>query len=335
MLMKKGVLKVLLITVMILSGAFPRIGLAYPGAEEAVVRAVERVEPSVVFLSIVWANGHKNMGSGVIITSDGWIVTNAHVTRNAHKIFVTTSDGKTHPASDWRARPVDDIAVVKIDGVNLPTAPLGDSDRLRKGQIAVAIGNPWQFTSTVTVGCISAVERKLQAVISRQQINLEGLIQTDAAINPGNSGGALVNSSGQVIGINTLVYTGSRGDFAQGLSFAIPINRAMELARGLINQDSSGIKPWMGLSVAQITPEMNYPVKWGAVIMVFPPNSPAQRAGLQVGDIILYLNDVPIREVEDFSRALSGVSPGDKVTAVVMRAGKKYQATITVEGMRQ
>jgi S1-C subfamily serine protease len=171
-------------------------------------------------------------------------------------------------------------------------------------------------------------------VIKSQRVILQNLIQTDAAINPGNSGGALVNSSGQVIGINTLIFTGGEGYLAQGLSFAIPINRAMELARKLTGRKEAGaIKPWLGVTVIQLNADRESPAS--VQITGFPPGSPAQRSGLLVGDVIISLNGRNITRLEDLLRALQGTKPGEAVPVVVQRGERRLRANVRLEGMRQ
>ncbi|MFP4496884.1 MAG: S1C family serine protease [Vulcanimicrobiota bacterium] len=308
---------------------------SYPLSEQHIVSAVEKVEPSVVFIKTIWIDRYGRtqvgMGSGVIITDSGWIITNAHVTRNARKIFVTLNDGRTVQAAEWKAQPEEDIAVVKVSAQNLPVAPMGNSSGLKKGQVAIAIGNPWRFESTVTVGCISATGRQLEA----GSLVLKDMIQTDTAINPGNSGGALVNSRGQVIGINTLVYTGSGSKFAQGLSFAIPINQAVKIANSLIQKRESVQQPWLGVSVINVTPQMNLGINYGALITGFPPYSPANKIGVQIGDVIVALDSYKVNNSSDLRNILFRYKPGDAVTITVVRGNKKLRGKVILEGMRQ
>lgn len=314
------------------------LSAGYVGMEEQVVKAVDIVEPSVVNVKTIWVSRYtgatqKGLGSGVIISPDGWIITNAHVTRNATKIFVTFYDGKTTlKALEWRADPSQDIAVIRVPSKNLPAAPIGSSKNLKKGQVAIAIGNPWRFASTVTIGCISATGRHLET----SKIVLKDMIQTDAAINPGSSGGALVDSSGKVIGINTIVYTGSGDDYVQGLSFAIPIDHAISVARKLIKERGSGeLKPWMGVTIQDVRPGMGFSVDRGAIITGFPPHSPARQSGFKVGDIIVSVNQVPIENTGDLKKVLSRYSPGDTINVILVRGEKKYRGKVKLEGMRQ
>jgi len=314
----------------------------YSGVEDQVIRAVRRVEPSVVNIKTVWTSysgrPREGAGSGVIISSSGWIITNAHVIRNARKIYVTLNDGRVFSATSWRADPREDIAVVKIPPGKLPAAPIANPLALKKGQVAIVIGNPWKFRSTVTVGCVSFVGRSVSAGTSSFSVHYKDLVQTDAAINPGNSGGALVNSKGKVIGINTLVYTGTgRGkNVAQGLGFAIPIDRAMKVARRLIGiKEGPKVRPWLGVYVRNVKPKMRLGVNRGVIIVRFPPASPARKAGLRPGDIVISMNQVPINTIRDMQKIVLRLNPGDKIMIGVIRGRKRIRVRVTLEGMRQ
>lgn len=330
----------LYLSLIILSTAAPSVQAGYPGSEEAIMQAVERVEPAVVNIKTVWVSSRgtarEGTGSGVIISGAGWIITNAHVIRNAKKIYVTLNDGRVFSASDWRANPREDIAVVRIAPEKLPVAPLANSLNLKKGQIAIAIGNPWKFRSTVTVGCVSGFGRNVSVGDSGFEVRYKDLIQTDAAINPGNSGGALVNSRGEVIGINTLVFTGSQGSFAQGLSFAIPIDHTMEIAREMMqNKEGPQVKPWLGVHVRNVSPEMKLGINTGVIVVRFPPDSPARESGLRPGDIVLGINQVPIGSVKDMQNVINRLNPGDVITINVLRGRTRYHIKVKMEGMRQ
>lgn len=305
--------------------------------EQDVINAVKKVSPSVVNITVSRKSGGESIGSGIIMTSDGWIITNAHVVRGADTITVTLNNGKKYRTKSYKASPDTDIAVVKIQETGLPYANFGDSDRLQQGQTAIAIGNPMRFSSTVTVGVISALGRDIKA----RGIVYHNLIQTDAAINPGNSGGALVDSKGRVIGINTLVYTGNyQYSNAQGLSFAIPINDALVTARNLSRAGSQGKnKPWIGISGKDLTREdaeaHDLSVKSGVIIDSVMPNSPAAKAKLQAGDIITEFNGKPVRNVAEFKALLMSAKPYSTVTLGVWRQNKKSTVTITVEEISQ
>ena len=337
---KKQFVFFLYLSLILLSISAPSVHAGYPGSEDAVVKAVERVEPAVVNIKTVWVSNQgtarEGTGSGVIISGSGWIITNAHVIRNAKKIYVTLNDGRVFSATNWRANPREDIAVVKIAPEKLPVAPLANSLNLKKGQIAIAIGNPWKFRSTVTVGCVSGFGRNVSAGNSGYEVRYKDLIQTDAAINPGNSGGALVNSRGEVIGINTLVFTGAQGSFAQGLSFAIPIDHTMEIAREMMqNKEGPKVKPWLGVHVRNVSPEMKLGVKSGVIVVRFPPESPARDSGLRPGDIVLGINQVPITSVRDMQNVINRLNPGDVIIINVLRGRQRYNIKVKLEGMRQ
>lgn len=330
----------LFLSLIILASASPSLYAGYPGSEETIIQAVERVEPAVVNIKTVGVSSQgttkEGTGSGVLVSASGWIVTNAHVIRNARKIYVTLNDGRVFSATDWRANPREDIAVVKISPERLPVAPIANSLNLKKGQIAIAIGNPWKFRSTVTVGCVSGFGRNVSVGDSGFEVRYKDLIQTDAAINPGNSGGALVNSRGEVIGINTLVFTGSQGSFAQGLSFAIPIDHTMEIAREMMqNKEGPQVKPWLGVHVRNVSPEMKLGINTGVIIVRFPPESPARESGLRPGDIVLGINQLPIGSVKDMQNVINRLNPGDTIIITVLRGRTKYNIKVKLEGMRQ
>jgi len=227
---------------------------AFAGDEQKAIKAVKMVKPSVVSIQPLRLGASKpGLGSGVIVSPDGYIITNAHVVKGANTIRVYLSNGEFYSARVWRASPTRDLAVLKINPkAKTPVPRFGDSNRLELGQMAIAIGNPMRFSWTVTVGAISALNRDVRA----NGVNYTDLIQTDVHINPGSSGGALVNSSGEVIGITTLVYTGERTGVThvEGLSFAIPINDALSIAKDLIKTRSKAAnRPWPGLSVRVLT----------------------------------------------------------------------------------
>lgn len=312
--------------------------IAYPawaGDEQQVVAAVRRVKPAVVNLLTYRTTGTRGIGSGVMFTSDGWIITNAHVVRNANRIEVSTASGRKYNAVDYRISQDQDIAVVRVDSLLTPP-PFGDSDALEAGQTAIAIGNPLRFSFTVTVGVISATGRDLTA----RNIHYHDLIQTDAAINPGNSGGALVNSQGEVIGINTLVYTGTgTAENAQGLSFAIPIKQAKAIALGLI-KGAAGTRPpgkktpWVGFSAITVTKDMArmyaLPAASGVLVQAVEPGSPAALATLEPGDLIVAFNGVTVRSTEDFKAQLARLQPGTRTSVTLWRTGTKHTLSIAI-----
>jgi S1-C subfamily serine protease len=300
--------------VLLLSLAVPLA--AQRSAEDVIVAVAERATPSVVGVSRGAASG-----SGVIIRADGVILTNAHVVGNATRVEISLADGRTLTGTVLgRDRSVD-VAVVRVNAQGLPAAALGDSDRLRVGQVAVAIGNPLGLERTVTTGIVSAVNRD-----PRNVPIAGGLIQTDAAINPGNSGGPLLDSSGRVIGINTAMLAG-----ATGLGFAVPINLANEVATQIINTGRVR-RTYIGVQFGDVTDEMaqqfGLPVKEGVVLLYVEAGSPAARAGLLRGDIITSFAGQRVTTGGDIRRMLRQRKPGDNVTVDVVRANSRITLPI-------
>lgn len=276
--------------------------------EQSIIRVARTISPTVV--SVTRRGG---AGSGVIIRSNGVILTNAHVVGMSSEVRVKLADGRTMTGQVLGRDPSVDIAVVKIEANGLPEAPLADSDRLQVGQAAIAIGNPLGLERTVTAGVVSAVNR------SPRGFGLDGLIQTDAAINPGNSGGPLLDSSGRVIGINTAVL---RGEGTSGLGFAVPINVARDVADQVIRTGQVR-RAFLGIRFGDVTPELadrfNLPVRQGVVVADVEPGSPASRAGIEPEDIIVRINSRPIANGGDLRRILRSLSPGDRATVTVRR----------------
>ena len=277
------------------------------------VRVARQATPAVV--SIATEGGS---GSGVIINRNGTIITNAHVVGNSRTVRVGLQSGQLVQGTVRGRDPSVDIAVVQIPGSNYPSAPLGDSDRLAVGQTAVAIGNPFGLERTVTTGVVSAINRSIDE-------QFEPLIQTDAAINPGNSGGPLLDSRGQVIGINTVVLRDpTSGGTASGLGFAIPINLANEIARQIIATGRVR-RAYIGVVPADITPEIaaqfGLPVQRGIILRGVGRGTPADAAGLQVADIITQINGQPINSSGDLRRFLRAQPEGATATLTVLRPG--------------
>lgn len=281
------------------------------------IRVARQASPAVVSVT-----RRGSSGSGVIIRRDGVILTNAHVVGGARIVTVRLADGREFQGNVLGRDPSVDIAVIRIDAQNLPAAPVGDSDRLEVGQAAIAIGNPLGLERTVTAGVVSAINRDPRGV------ELGGLIQTDAAINPGNSGGPLLDSSGNVIGINTAVLVG-----ATGLGFAVPINLARDVAQQLLTTGRIR-RAFVGLSYADIEPEMaeqfGLPVREGLIVMQIVAGSPAARAGIRAEDIITGINDTRIVRGGDLRRVLRTLRPGDRATLRVVRNGRPANVEIVV-----
>jgi serine protease Do len=282
------------------------------GAEEAnVVRIARQVSPAVVSVS----QREGGSGSGVIVRSDGVILTNAHVVGMSRTVRVGLADGRRVEGRVVGRDPSLDVAVVRIDEPNTPVAPIGDSDSLEVGQTAIAIGNPLGLERTVTTGVISAINR------SPRGIALDGLIQTDAAISPGNSGGPLLDSRGRVIGINTAVL---RAPGAQGLGFAVPIKLAQNVAEQIL-ATGRVVRSFLGVEYRDVEPEMaeqfRLNVREGIVVVAVEPSAPAERAGVARGDIITRVDDTPIKQGGDLRRVLRNRRPGDNVQITVVRMG--------------
>jgi serine protease Do len=300
-----------LLTIVILSLATPLSAQTTPprtAEEEVVVRVARSATPAVVSVS----QRRTGAGSGVIVRADGVIVTNAHVVGRMNVVQVRLADGREFEGRVLGADPTVDIAVVRIDARDLPVAPIGDSDALEVGQLAIAIGNPLGLERTVTRGVISAVNRDPRG------FELGGLIQTDAAINPGNSGGPLLDSAGNVIGINTAVLRGGTG-----LGFAVPINVARDIVDQLLTTGRIR-RAFLGISYVDIGPEMaaqfRLPVRNGIIVGEVVPGSPAAVAGIRREDIITAIDDAQITRGGDLRRVLRDRKPGDTVTLTVVRS---------------
>src|SRR5436305_3509445 len=264
-------------------------------------------------------------GSGVLVDPRGYVLTNNHVIENAQDIPVRLSDGRKLAGKLVGRDPKTDLAVLKVEApAPLPAAELGDSDHLRVGQWAIAIGNPFGLDRTVTVGIISATARNRVGVAT-----YENFIQTDASINPGNSGGPLLNLDGKVIGINTAIVAAG-----QGIGFSIPINQAKEVMRQLI---ASGrvVRGWLGIAIQDVTDELagTFGVREGVLVAEVMKGGPAEAAGVRQGDVIVELNGAPIKEVPELQRRVAAVAPGQPVRLKVIRERKPVALSVTVTEM--
>ncbi len=275
----------------------------------------------------------KSSGSGVVISKDGYILTNNHVVQDQQSLEVIFADGHKAPATLVGADPYADTAVIKVSGSLPAPASFGDSSALQPGETVIAIGSALgDFKNTVTVGVVSALGRNLD---SGQGYSLEGLIQTDAAINHGNSGGPLVNALGQVVGINTAIIRNdnSSGDVAEGLGFAIPANTVKEIA-GQIIQKGYMARPYLGIRSVSITPEVaganGLSVEWGVYVKSVDRSSPAEQAGIQAGDIITAIGDDQIGADLSYTNALLHHKAGERVTVQVWREGKTISVEVTL-----
>jgi S1-C subfamily serine protease len=286
----------------------------------AVVAAVEQIGPSVAHLE-----SRSGTGSGFVFTPDGFMLTNSHVVERADRIRATFADGSTCTARVVGTDPDTDLAVLRLDSAPLVAATLGDSSRLRVGQLAIAIGNPFGFASTVTSGVVSALGRTMRSQSGRL---IDAVIQTDAALNPGNSGGPLVNSRGIVVGINTAVIAG-----AQGICFAVPVNTAHVVIPQLIREGRVR-RGWLGISgqtiqLSRRRVQLNHLTAPRAVLITeVSAASPAQRAGLAAGDIILKLGDSVIAGVDDLQRVLTRDAIGRPTRVTFLRDGTQLERTI-------
>jgi len=275
------------------------------------------------------ARVERGQGSGVIFDGQGLVLTNAHVVENMDRVMVGLPDGRRVSGEVVGQDPVTDLAVVKLQGGGLwPTAPLGDSDRLRVGDWAIAVGNPFGLENTVTLGIVSNLNRNVS------QLGIQGkrldLIQTDAAINPGNSGGPLLNSAGEVVGINTLVRSGP----GAGLGFAIPINRAKTIALQLVNQGRAS-HPMVGIGLSTIpAPTPGGIVPPGAVVRSVMPGGPGALAGLQVNDVIVAVAGQPVRNPAEVVTAIDRSGVGQPLVLNVQRQGKQLPVTVRPVEMR-
>lgn len=264
-------------------------------------------------------------GTGIIIRSDGYILTNDHVVGDADKVKVTLKDGREFEGTVLKD-PSSDLDVIKVNAKGLPAAKLGDSSGVKVGAWALAIGNPFRLNQTVTLGVISAVGRQ-EAIENKFYPNL---IQTDASINPGNSGGPLVNIDGEVIGVNTLIRSESGGNI--GIGFAIPINTAKFVISGLM-KSGKVVRGFLGITPADLTPKQSdhYGIKKGALVQSVSEGSPAQKAGIQVEDVVVKFGDRQIADEIDLRDAISQTVPGNEIPITVIREGKTVTVRVKVE----
>ena len=273
-------------------------------------------------------------GSGVIIREDGYIVTNNHVIDGATKIEVTLNNNQTYPATLVGTDPATDVALLKIEAEGLPIIPFGDSDKLRLGEWVIAIGSPYDLRSTITAGIVSAKGRSMQNYSG--EFKIESFIQTDAAVNPGNSGGALVDKAGNLVGINTAIYS-QTGSYA-GYSFAVPVNIVKKIAYDLM--DFGSVKrAVLGISMKplddKISEELKLSSRNGVYISEVSKSSAADEAGIKAGDVITAVDSMPVNSTSAVQEAVSRYSPGDKAVITVIRDGKEKKFEVTFKGTSQ
>jgi S1-C subfamily serine protease len=295
-----------------------------------VVGAVDRVAPAVANIEIRQQNKKSarqigGSGSGFVITPDGFILTNSHVVHGATRIIVNLSDGRDYPAQLIGDDPETDLAVIRIDAPQLVYVRLADSESLRVGQIAIAIGNPLGFQASVTAGVISALGRSMYSQSGRL---IDNIIQTDAALNPGNSGGPLVNSAGEVIGVNTAMIRP-----AQGICFAIASNTA-RLVAGWLIRDGRIRRSYIGVAGQNVPLHRrvirfyNLPLETGVLVVSVEKESPAERAGLREGDIIVAFSERPIGTIHDLHKVLVSEQIGVPAKLLVIRHTEKLELSI-------
>lgn len=307
--------------------------------ESAIIKAVEKVRPAVVNINtkaqvptFFGVFPQQGAGSGVIVRSDGLILTNFHVIQGAQDITVTLLSGRELPGRVVGSDRFTDLAVIKVESARpLPVAELGTSGSLKVGQLTIAIGNPFGLGSSVTVGVVSALNRSI--AISPDFV-VESLIQTDAAINPGNSGGALVDSAGRLIGINTAIVRE-----AQGIGFAIPVDIAVAIMNQLVTSGRV-VRPALGIIIGgEIDPQLqqayNLPVDHGVIVQGTQPGGPAAAAGIEANDIIVTINGQKVKGINDLRRILFEKQPGDRVQVELVRNGRRIQVTVVLTELRQ
>lgn len=310
-------------------------------AKGSVIKVARQVQPGVVSIqALTQMNGEslpdfksepsEVLGSGVSL-GGGYILTNAHVVKGAQKLIVIVNK-KKYLGRLVGADSKTDIAVLKVNVHNLPVPKLGLQRQLKVGELAVAIGSPFGFQQTVTAGVISALKRSVRVAsdLSEEKV-YSNLIQTDADINPGNSGGALANRYGEVIGINSLIY--SANGLSQGIGFAIPIKKAKEVAEQLI-KNGAAVHPYLGIKGQTVDPVLaqknGLAVNEGALIVTVLPGSPAEKAGLKPNDVIMALNQQPISSLDDLLAEVQNLQPGQETTVKVNRGGQILELAVVI-----
>ena len=318
--------------------------------DNKIVSAARRISPAVVSIDTIGRvkqqdeNGNtfyvqqevKGKGSGVVLTPDGYLVTNDHVIEGASRVRVTFADGQWRFARLIGHNPERDIAVLRVDAEHLACAELGDSDKLQVGETVLAVGNPMGLGSSVTSGIISALDRRNLQIDAAH--NLDGAIQTDAAINRGNSGGALANINGQLIGLNTAILSVGQGGGNIGLGFALPINAVRRIARELIAshqaEPHTARKAWLGIQARPI-PEnirvsLGLPARRGVEIVRTLPETPASLAGLQNDDILLRIDGKAITGQQDITAILAARKPGERASLHILRPSDGHEHDFSV-----
>ncbi len=317
---------------------------------KAFIETADKVTPAIVQISVIsemkdnphdgffffpfkdMPQNQRGTGSGIIISDDGYIITNNHVVEGAKSVKVGLHDKRTFDATVVGTDPLTDLAVIKIDASNLPTAYLGESENLKVGQWVMAIGNPLSLTSTVTAGIVSAIGRGGLGLI-KDTYGVESFIQTDAAINPGNSGGALVDLSGAVIGVNSAIASSSGGTYI-GYGFAIPIDLAKSVAKDLIANGKVS-RGYIGVSIGEVDDAMaksvglDYP--HGIIVQGVLDDGAAKKAGIKSGDIILKVDGKTVDQPNELQSYIASKSAGTDVHVTLFRDGKEIDKTVTLK----
>lgn len=332
--------------------AYRSTGLDFTQAAENTVNAVVSIRTVTVaqprsgyrdpFLEFFFGPGYSQprqpqqqqsgLGSGVIISSDGYIVTNNHVIQGADKLEVTLNDKRTFNGRIVGTDPNTDLALVKIEAENLPIVQFGNSDNLKVGEWVLAVGNPFGLTSTVTAGIVSAKARRISGNMTQSRLDIESFIQTDAAVNPGNSGGALVNTVGELVGINTAIFS-QTGNYA-GYSFAIPSSIVSKVI-GDLRKYGAVQRAVMGVSFQEITADFakskGLDILEGVYVAGVNDRSAAMEAGIKEGDIITAINGVKIANGAALQEQMSRFNPGDKITVTIYRNGRSEEKKLVLK----
>ncbi|HKS16247.1 MAG TPA: trypsin-like peptidase domain-containing protein [Planctomycetota bacterium] len=288
--------------------------------------AVKKAAPSVVNIDVATAGRRSGTGSGFVFTPDGFIITNSHVVHESVAIGVTLPDGRSFQADLVGDDPPTDLALLRISAPPLPTIAGGDSAALQVGQVAIAIGNPFGFETSVTAGVISATGRSLRSMSGRL---IDNIIQTDAALNPGNSGGPLVTSAGEAVGINTAIFPAG-----QGICFAIPMNTAKWVTASLMREGRVR-RSWLGVAAGVITlpRRLTHPLgvdlERGVIVTSVEAGSPAEKAGLRPRDVIVAFGEAKTPDVDALHRLLTGEMTGKSAALTILRGGKKLTIDVT------
>ncbi len=310
--------------------------------QTTITKVVDQVGPAVVTvltkipdrrMGFRVITGGTSSGSGVIISAEGYILTNNHVVEGGSEYSVILANGSEQPAKLIGTDAYSDLAVLKAEGEMPAVATLGNSNTLKRGESVIAIGSPLgDFMNSVTVGVVSATGRSLD---TGDGYTMDGLIQTDAAINQGNSGGPLINLAGQVIGINTMIVrgSGSSSTVVEGLGFAVPSSTAQEVAARIIEKGFV-TRPYVGVTTQSIDPSLaqrfGLPVEWGAYVTDVDAGSPATKAGIQEGDIIIKVGSIDLDETHQYLNALFNYAPGETLKFILMRGTRQIELEVTL-----